>query len=219
MSDKKIDRVIEKVKKLLALGDASKNNSEAEAQSAMLKAQKLLAEYDLSIDSVMDDSIEDEIKTEYCEHKWNAKFRIPLATVLGKNFRCEPFLSGNVVAFMGHTVDVKICKETFEYAYSFIYKKACKAYNEVYALGYETKGVMNSYAEGFIVGLKQVLEQQCTALMLVTPPDVKEEYNKRMEGCTTRKVTRQDKVWRNQFEQGRKDGKDFMSRKQIEESS
>ena len=47
MHDEKIERVLEKVKKLLAL--AGNNPSEAEAQAAALRAQELIARYNLSI--------------------------------------------------------------------------------------------------------------------------------------------------------------------------
>ena len=45
----KIEEVIRKVQKLLALADQSRNPSEAEAIAASMQAQKLLAKYNLEI--------------------------------------------------------------------------------------------------------------------------------------------------------------------------
>ena len=44
--------VLRKIKDLLALGDAARNNSEEEAKAAMLKAQQLMAKYDISTEEV-----------------------------------------------------------------------------------------------------------------------------------------------------------------------
>ena len=44
------DVIIDRVKKLLNLADKDKNNSDAEAEAALLMAQKLMAEHDISID-------------------------------------------------------------------------------------------------------------------------------------------------------------------------
>lgn len=209
------EQVLDKVKKLLALGNLDTNNSEEEAKAAMLKAQKLLKEYDLSIEEV-DEQQANEYATEVCEHKYDSGYRIPLSQILSKNFRCMNFLTGKKITFMGHPVDVKICKETFEYAYSFIFKKSWQEYNRKYALGQTTKGVVNSYAYGFIDGLKEALDQQCTALMLVVPEDVKSEFEKMSEDWKTKKATKSEVNDLETYLEGKKDGKEFMSQKKVE---
>lgn len=209
------EQVLDKVKKLLALGNLDTNNSEEEAKAAMLKAQKLLKEYDLSIEEVEEQQTT-EYATEVCEHKDNAGYRIALSQILAKNFRCINYLSNKKIAFMGHPIDARICKETFEYAYSFIYKRSWQEYNRKYALGQTTKGVVNSYAYGFIDGLKEALEQQCTALMLIVPEDVKSEFEKMSEDWSTRKTSSPKEVNADSYLEGRKDGKEFMSQKKVE---
>ena len=169
------EEVLEKVKALLALGDSSRNNSEEEAKSAMLMAQKLMAKYDISVEEVNEKEDEEQYAHEMCEHKWDYAHRIPLAQVLSKNFRCMLYCVGKKIVFMGHPADAKICKATFEFAYQFIQRKGNSIYNKRYSMGYSTKGVFNSYAHGFISGLKESFDVQCKALAIITPKDVIDE--------------------------------------------
>ena len=78
--------------------------------------------------------------------------------------------------FFGHTTDARIAREAFEFAYSFAMKEGNRCYNKNYQMGRPTQGVFNSYVRGFLKGLKDKLGEQSTALMIVTPPDVKEQY-------------------------------------------
>lgn len=174
MEDKAV--IIDRIKRLLALGDKSRNNSEAEAKAAMLKAHELMAKYDIKLDT----SNVDEIKYKHleCESKWNMGFRKPLAVIIAKNFRCELYVQGRggSVVFFGRDTDVTIAKNVFEFAYDFALREGNRQYNKNYNMGLNTKGVFNSYIRGFLSGLKQSLDKQSTALMVVTPPDVKQKF-------------------------------------------
>lgn len=208
------EAALEKVKLLLALADKSKNDSDNEAEAAILKAQQIMAKYDISIEEASEEK-GPEYGEEVCEHKWDYGFRIPLAHVLAENFRCEVFLRGKRVTFMGHKTDAEICRQTFEYAYKFIMKRGNQEYNRRYELGYKTRGVFNSYANGFIMGLKKKLDAQCTALAIVTPPDVKSRFQEMSKDWKTSK-TRQgkgDDV--ESFVKGFKDGEDFLQKKSL----
>ena len=108
--------IVEKIKRLLALGDENKNDADSEAKAAMLKAQELMAKYDISIEEC-EEQEGPEYAHEICEHKWDYAYRIPLASVLAKNFRCMTYNKGKRIVFMGHPSDAKICRATFEYAY------------------------------------------------------------------------------------------------------
>lgn len=212
------EEILEKIKGLLALGDSSRNNSEEEAKAAMLKAQQLMAKYDISAEEVEDDEGE-TYSHELCEHKWDYAYRIPLASVLAKNFRCMVYTRGKKVVFMGHPSDAKICKATFEFAYRFIMKRGNSVYNKRYSMGYPTRGVFNSYAHGFIVGLQEAFDVQCQALAIVTPQDVIDEFTNISKDWQTKK--RKDiaddatdyRVWN----EGRRDGKKFMDKDKLPE--
>lgn len=168
--------IVEKIKRLLALGDDSRNNSEEEARAAMLKAHELMAKYDITLDATECDKV--EYIHQYCESKWNMGFRKPLAVIIANNFRCETYLEsrGGRIIFFGHNTDATIAKEVFEFAYNFALSEGNKHYNRNYNMGLNTRGVFNSYVRGFLSGLKQSLDKQSTALMVITPPDVKEKF-------------------------------------------
>lgn len=168
--------IIERIRRLLALGDKSRNSSEAEAKAAMLKAHELMAKYDITVESTDCDKIEYVHQT--CESKWNMGFRKPLAVIIARNFRCETYLEsrGGRIIFFGHEADATIAKEVFEFAYNVALSEGNKQYNRNYNMGLNTKGVFNSYIRGFLSGLKQSLDKQSTALMVITPPDVKEKF-------------------------------------------
>ena len=210
------EEIIEKVKALLALGDTKRNNSEGEAQAAMLKAQELMAKYDISTEEV-DEVESQEYAHEVCEHKWDYAYRVPLANVLAKNFRCMVYMHGKKITFMGHPSDAKICRATFEYAYQFIQRQGNRVYNRRYQMGLPTKGAFNSYARGFIQGLKEAFDVQCTALAVVTPQDVVDEFkemSKNWKASTSRKLRATDSaVWN----EGREDGRKFMDKDKLPE--
>lgn len=212
------EEILEKVKALLALGDSSRNNSDEEAKMAMLKAQELMAKYDISAEEVEDED-EEKYSHEVCEHKWDYAYRVPLAHVLSKNFRCMVYVKGKKIVFMGHSSDAKICKATFEFAYQFIQRRGNSIYNKRYSMGYPTKGVFNSYADGFIRGLQEAFDAQCVALAVVTPQDVIDEFKDMSKGWKTKhsKNISNDitsgEVWR----EGRRDGKAFMEKDKLPE--
>ena len=210
--------ILRKIKDLLALGDSARNNSEEEAKAAMLMAQKLMAKYDISAEEVEDEE-EEQYSHEVCEHKWDYAYRVPLANVLAKNFRCMVYFRGKSVVFMGHPSDAKICRATFEFAYKFIQKKGNAVYNKRYSMGYPTKGVFNSYAHGFIVGLQEAFDVQCQALAIVTPPDVIDEFKNLTKDWGTKKSkdisgdVRDYETW----SEGKRDGKKFMDKEKLPE--
>lgn len=212
------EQILDKIHKLLALGDSTRNDSEEEVKAALLKAQELMAKYDISAEEVAGEQ-EEQYSHETCEHKWDYAYRIPLANVLSDNFRCMVYIKGKSIVFMGHSSDAKICRAAFEAAYDFIMKKGSALYNKRYSMGLKTKGVFNSYAHGFIVGLKEAFDVQCKALAIVTPQDVIDEFSEMAKDWKSKKAKNigddvtDSKVW----SEGRKDGKSFMNRDKLPE--
>ena len=212
-------QVLEKVKRLLALSDKSKNESEAEAEAALLKAHELMAKYDITMDEASEEKV--TYVHEECLSKWNMGFRKPLAVIISKNFRCETYLRGRggSVVFFGHATDARIAKEVFEYTYQFAMKGASRMYNKHYQMGRPTKGVFNSYAHGFLAGLKQKLEEQSTALMVVTPPDVKSEFEEMSKGFKKSSGGMfQGNLNREVYSQGITDGKTVMNGRRLKDN-
>lgn len=153
---------------------AESTHSQNEAEQAILKAHELMAKH--GIHSV---STEDEINyTEVlCKHPGNRKFRRNLAAIIAPNFKCKYYKSNNQVYFFGRETDVQIAKEVFEYAYSFAYRETNRMCHEMRANHFDTTGITNSYALGFLRGLKEKLGEQSTALMVIVPPDVNDKFD------------------------------------------
>lgn len=211
------DELIEKVKKLLNLADMSRNDSDEEAKAALLRAQQLMAKYDLSIEEVSEET-QPEYSHEICENKWNYAYRVPLAAILADNFRCKFYSHGKSIAFMGHPTDAKLAKSTFEFAYTYIMRQGNALYNKRYQMGQVTKGVFNSYAQGFLSGLKKAFDQQCVALQIVTPPDVVSHFEELTKNWQTRSTKMRDNgLDAESYIKGQKDGQSFMDNRRLKD--
>jgi len=172
------ENMVEKIKKMLNLSE--NNPSEEEAKSAVLMAQRLMAKYGIHEDEVTLEEVRDEIgataarlKHDSSLHSW----RKGLALVVAKNFRVKAYMDGKKdMVFRGYKEDVKIAVEVFLYLYSLGNTLGSKMYHEKLAETGSGKGVYNSFVLGFVEGVESVLNEQCTALMIVTPKEVEEEY-------------------------------------------
>ena len=204
-------QLVEKVKKLLAL--AGNNPNENEAQAAMLKAQKMIAEYNLEITDVEE---KDAIVIKQAQHPGNRGFRTQLAVILAENFRCKAFMTNGIVTFIGYEADVNVCTEVFNYAYKVACKNARKIKHDYQLAGYSITGVKNSYFFGFCAGIKEVLDQQCRALMIVTPQEVVDALKSRINGGTYRGGMKSTAYDPYSEQMGRCDGKAVMHSRQIE---
>lgn len=204
------EQLVEKVKKLLAL--AGNNPNENEAQAAMLKAQKMIAEYNLEI---TDGEAKDEITTMAATHANNEGYRTRLGAILARNFRCEVFMHRNTVHFMGYEADVRVCTEIFNYAYKVSHNKGLRIERQYRKEGRSTKGVANAYWYGFCQGIQSVLDEQCRALMIVTPQEVTNAVLARCKG-TFKGGMRGISANHSVIEEGRKDGRAVIHSRQIQ---
>lgn len=172
------DKIVEKIKKLLAL--AGNNPSEQEAQAAYAKAQALMAQYSIELSEESGEEV--EIVAMPCVHSGNEGYRKPLAVVIADNFRVKVFMSGNTVMFFGAKMDVEIAVEVFNHAYRHSHNRGIKMLVSARKAGEPTKGITNSYWSGFIAGLKAILDEQCKALMIVTPREVEDAWEEKVKG-------------------------------------
>lgn len=178
------EKIIEKIKKVLEL---SKNNpSIEEAKSAALKAQKLMVEYHISmmeIEAIED--IENIVEKEVNVGTGN-KWKYTLSAIVAKNFRCKYFYYGkSCVVFYGHEKDAEIAAMTFKMLFNVGNKESIKYYQkqrqEYINCGryFDGRGIKNAFLNGYLLGIREALEKQCTALMIVVPKDVEEKYKNR----------------------------------------
>lgn len=183
------DKIIDKIRKLLALASSKNEN---EAQSAMLMAQKLMAIHNIEMSQV-DDIIDHNIIEEEADAKRHkTKWKRNLAKLIASNFRCDTFLRGYgtySTIFVGKRENIDICKTVYQSAVRFIDKFFSEYWKKVNRPVSDSISLKNSYALGFIYRLKEkfneqkiVAEQEGWALVLVKDSDVIEYMeNKNMK--------------------------------------
>lgn len=221
------EKIIEKIKKCLEL--ANNNPSAEEAKSAALMAQKLLAKYNISMSDV-EDVVEEQIEESPVWFKdlvtWGVArgWKYELAAIVASNFRCKHFFYGKQAAvFYGHKTDVQVAKEI----YTFLFKNGDKLANKlVYkmirdakkaGIKSNTSGVYNSFVKGYLAGLKDALGQQCTALMIIVPEDVKNAYAEKSKGFKSMNAGMRSNGFSNEaYSEGVKAGKSAMANRAIE---
>lgn len=224
MTEKVSSSILIKIQKLLSLSN-DKTATESEAKSAALAAQKLLAKYNLDIDTVNVANDEKEIvetkiaSSEYKNYAWAPK----LANVLSKNYCCkfwvitsgrDTIISLVFYGFKGHT---EVAKSVFNYLFNVGNNLAlayCREYSKKYG---HSRGVYNSYVMGFLAGIKAVLDEQCTALKIVIPEEVEEGYKEQHFAGTHKTIRMNINNDSNIYSKGFADGKAaFGNRKQLE---
>lgn len=198
MADKSI---IDRIKKLLAL--AKGNTNAAEATAAALKAQKLIADYDVSKAELHEDEPEEiaEVVSDEIKGKpWGKR----LANVIADNFRCQHFYNwsghrsvwtgratkeSETVTFVGYDTDAEAATVTFNRLFEIGNRLAdaeCRKARRERGTAY---GVRNSFLLGFVEGIRKELEKQCVALMLVRPKAVDDYYEERTAGFSSTRST------------------------------
>lgn len=187
MADKKL---IERIKKLLALAKGNTNVSEATA--AALKAQKLIADHDVSKADLYGDEPE-EIREVTNENNLKGNpWAKHLALAIADNFRCRHYItcmrdrmywSGRVsktderIVFMGYETDAEAARVTFDRLYEIGMRLAGAECRKARMEFGTSSGVKNSFLMGFVKGIRDELEKQTQALVLVRPKAVDDYAN------------------------------------------
>lgn len=213
-----MEKIMEKIKNLLDL--ANNNPNENEAVAAALKAQELMAKYNIELEQLDEKEENREIVTEIYKatnkHEMK-KWKFALADVIAKNFRCQWYsISRKDIAFYGYSEDAKIALQVFTFLYETGNRFAVRYYNQCKKNGEETRGVMNTYLIGFKNGVAEVLEKQCTALMIVTPKEVTDAFEEMAAGFrqlnSTLRITSNGRA----MAAGKRDGKDVAQARTLE---
>lgn len=174
----KRQQIIDKIKKLLTL--AGNNPSQEEALSATLMAQKLMAKYkieeDETLDEIKEDDAIDSIVTNQKKNSDLHSWRKQLALIVAKNFCCKCYMKGADVVFRGYRQDAEIALNAYMYLYTIGNSLGSKAYMETLKKTGSGKGIYNSFVMGFLKGVDEGLSVQCTALMLIVPQAVEDEW-------------------------------------------
>ena len=84
-------------------------------------------------------------------------------------------------------------------------------------MGRETRGVFNSYVQGFIKGLEQKLGEQSMALMIVTPQDVKADFKELYKNWKTSAGGMRNTGFDSEaYSQGVTDGRTVMNGRRLD---
>lgn len=207
--------VLEKVKKLFAL--ASNNPSKEEAEIAALKAQELMAEYDLEmseVNSVELEKTEDiaEVPVDVKAKKW----KYVLAQIVAKNFKCKCYFYGtDVLVFYGHQTDAHIASETFKFLFNTGNKLGNKLAREARERYGYADNVYNSCVMGFCEGLQDALDEQSVALMVIVPEDVEARYAERSANFVKSTISAPTAYVGSAFNKGREAGYKAMTSNRI----
>lgn len=190
------EKIIRRIKGLLALSES--NDSDEEAQSAFLMAQKLMIKYKISADAVESkEQSKEVIKGKATAYKTLYWWEVRLSEIIAKNFRVRQYFNNNykahrvkrTIIFLGFEDDVKIAKEMYILAYDvlkFYTERFISHYYTVNSIPRQrtlTNKIKKSYMGGFLQGLAQKFKEQFEelrqeyGLMVITPAEVNQQYD------------------------------------------
>ena len=218
--EKNNQKIMEKIKKVLAL---SKNNpSEEEAAAAFLMAQKLMVQHNLTMEEVEGTGEKAaEASADYSVTSGgNTAWKVALAKIITDNFKTEVLKCGSGFCFIGMKEEVQLTISLFNLATDIIDKGMKKVRRDARKKGYSTDGIAGDYVHGFLDGLKAKFDEQVQkegwGLILVKPDAV---IRKTKEMTTGKPVSIKDKLGRRgnkaAYQEGYQAGKNLNSQKQI----
>lgn len=209
------EKIIKKVKNLLDL--ANNNPSENEAIAAALKAQELMAKYNIDSSEINGEDSKEFFHAKYiigAGHEMK-KWKVKLSAIIARNFRVKTYFSRQGVVFYGYKKDAEIAVEVFKFLYEAGNKFSVRYYTKCKKEGKNTKGVMNAYLCGFCKGIEEALDKQCTALMIVVPKEVNESFEAMSAHWKHGTVHLKMSTDQNAYNQGRTEGKEAAMSRSI----
>lgn len=223
------ENIIKAIENLLAKAN-DKGATEAEAMQASKAAQRLMAKY--HIESLDLGKVKDNITGNYTpirERHW----MYMLATIVAHNFCCECFTTDEydkeqnkfvkVATFYGREIDTVIAQKVFKSLVQTAQTGIRKHSQKYYRLYGTRKGVEKAYTQGFNKAVRQALEENCRALVLVIPQEVKDKY-KRKYGSKLKTIkhnarisisTGTEQTIRDIYRQGMIDGRNAAQRRKL----
>lgn len=210
-----MNKMLEKVQKLLAL--AGNNPSEQEAKSAAIKAQKLIAQYNLDLSAFSSEEAV-QYKLLKAEHPNNNGYRGALSAIIAPNFRCKSIYLGTDIHFFGREGDVDTCVSVFNYLYKIMRTNGSRQERTARKEGRSARGVANCYWAGFMKGLKDELGAQSKALAIIIPEDVKDKFTEEfpLTKINKRMGVRHTGYDKGAFDTGYTDGRNSMKKGMLE---
>lgn len=212
-----IDRIANKIQHLLNK-TVENGATEAEAQQALLLAQKLMAKYNIELEQ-QTGSKDFKCSLEETKVKPNPRNNA-LGNIIANSFAVKGIIYGGKWAFFGREANAKAAAE----ALKFIHKTLEAGIRRVCAehgLKSSERGAAfyyNAYALGFINGLKEAMAAQTKALCVVVPEDVNNKFNEKFPKLNQyRGKGMQYHHDRDAYAQGQRDGRSAMDRRSLQQ--
>lgn len=218
MADKSI---IDRIKKLLAL--AKGNTNAAEATAAALKAQKLIADHDVSKVDLYDEP--EEIVTVTAGDVKGNPWGKRLAKVIADNFRCQHYYhlvgtrdgwthrvtaKSNEVVFVGYDTDAQAATVTYNRLFEIGNRLAGSECRKAKRERGTARNVRNSFLLGYVEGIRKELEKQSMALMLVRPKAVDDYYDEISSDWTSTRSSVRNAYHGEAYDSGQRAGRDSV---------
>jgi hypothetical protein len=217
MMDKDLEKVISRIQKLFEL--AGNNPSKQEAISASLKAQELMAKYNLPQDNLATEHEPEIIKLTCNLPKGYGSFKYNLVDVISRNFACKHCYYGKGIAvFYGYKQNTIAAKMTFQYLFKICHTLGLRLSDHMAYVNHSCKGIYANYTFGFVEGVKQEMEKQCRALQIVTPVRVVESFNEMVADWKTINLPGGVSSITEDFYKGMKDGANAVASRRIGET-
>lgn len=219
ISEEKREKMIEKIKKMLAL--AENNPSMEEGLAAALQAHKLMAKYNIHEDDVTLEEVKEEIISVFSTQAHDSHlmgWRKQLGLVVATSFRCKCYTHGKDVVIRGFVDDAKLAMDVYLMLYSVGHKLAKKEETKERSKTGSAKGIYTSVATGFVKGVNDALAKQCTALLVITPKEVEEdwtEFSSNMKKTKSRLTVSNAKA----YETGYSEGKQAVRSRSLEKGA
>lgn len=220
--EEKREKLMIKIKNLLDL--ANNNPSENEAISAALKAQELMAKYEIQEEELCEKQEKELWHAENINEKQggNTKWKAVLASIIAKNFCCKVYANnrGSVKTrvFYGYKEDAEIALQVYNFLVEVANKLSSKLYREYKSKHGTGAGIKNTYLLGFCEGVKEALSKQSTALMIVTSPEVEKGFEQfsEKEGMTNKKIQIKKRNDKKIYDTGKRDGRNMAESRYVE---
>lgn len=165
----KNDAIVEKIVNLMK---RAKGHDDAESQSSIALAQRLMLKHNISIEEVKQQSEKSEIKQSHLLMKRVLWWQKMLAANVADHFRCKVMLGHDGLYFVGMNDDADICRVVYDGAAAHIRYRRSQMKDA-------TKEEKRSFILGFMAGLDEKLEEQKNyqsteelSLMLLVPKEV-----------------------------------------------
>lgn len=192
--------------------------TEAEAQAALLMAQKLMAKYNIELEQ-QTGSKDFKCSLEETKVKPNPRNN-SLGNIIANSFAVKGIIYGGKWAFFGREANAKAAAE----ALKFIHKTLEAGIRRVCAdhgLKSSERGAAfyyNAYALGFIRGLQEAMAAQTKALCVVVPEDVNNKFSEKFPKLNQyRGKGMQYHHDQDAYAQGQRDGRSAMDRRSLQQ--